>query len=281
MKNKHFKFLLIMGMGILFLNCKKKVIEEEPKVYDFTKNFEDKGKLPDIKVTNSDTVKLTLSTIKESAAANAIIVSLIDNKKIESGLDKAARAIDALLSDTLSKKLDKSFTTAVLDSLTSGKPIGTLNKLSDSLVFQILKSGALNDLLIEYKFPLIDGAVIGGRKKVSDPLFIFNPKMNVDFSTAATQDECSDAAQLAFNKSKKSLDSVNTLYQDQIKLAYDNKVKKYNADAASQIARSGYRYDSLRREARKVTDKAIFTINNLPISVNEITKELYRNLIGR
>ncbi|MDP1817329.1 MAG: hypothetical protein Q8K92_22925 [Leadbetterella sp.] len=279
MKKNQFKFLLILCMGILFLNCKKKVIEEEPVVYDFTKDFKDKGNLPEVKVTNSDTVKLTLSTIKESAEANAIIVSLIDNKKIETGLDKAAKAIDNLLTDTLSKKLDKSFTLPVLDSLTSGKPIGTLNKLSDSLVFQIYKSGALNDLLIEFKFPSIDGVVIGlGRKKVSDPLFIFDPKLNVNYSNASTQDQCSDAAKAAYDKSKKSLDSVNTVYQGQIKLTYENKVKEFNADAASQILGASFKYDSLRREARKVTDNAILAINNLPTVYNAFIKELYRNV---
>lgn len=266
-----------MSMGILFLNCKKKVIEEEPVVYDFTKNFEDKGKLPEVKVTNSDTVKLNLSTIKESAAANAIIVALIDNNKIETGLDKAAAAIDVLLSDTLSKKLDKSFTPAVLESLTLGNPIGTVNKLSDSLVAQIIKSGALDELLIEYKFPSIDGVEIGGRKKVSDPILIFNPKIKVNFSTAATQDECSDAAQLAFDNTKKSLDSVNNVAKGQISLVYDNKVKEFNTDAAGLTLNTTLRYETLRRRARKVTDDAVLAINGFP-NVNSTTKEGYRNV---
>jgi hypothetical protein len=272
MKINHLKQILILCMSVLLLNCKKEVIDEEPVVYDFTKNFDGKDKIPEVKVTPIEVVKVNSAQVKQSATAEAIIKSLVDSSKVQTGLDKAADAIKAELGDSLIKKIDVSFTPEVLQFLTEGGTLASTDSLTSALVTEIVASGAMDELLAEFVFPSINILNNGGRKKSEEILFGFNAKLNLNFSNADTQDECSDAAKAAYNNSIKSLDSLNAIYIANIELTYQSRIGSFNTTFTQTTVIA--RYDSLRQVARNVINNAVIAINKL--SITETRKEAYR-----
>ncbi|MGR3812142.1 hypothetical protein [Jiulongibacter sp. NS-SX5] len=218
--------LLVLG------GCKKDPIDE-PIEYNFEEEFGE-VELEEVEEVEPEATTSTEAETVESEAAEAALSGLA-NGEVTAELSTASSAISSTV-----EAEDIEATLAVMDEnavneLAAG---GSLPAEAQSTIDAVLASGALDAFLSTVVDPTVDGEDVSARKRATDnpqkAEYLYGPtEVNLGI-----QDECTDAAQAAFDPAKATLDGLKTTQETAVTNTYNTRVTTINSEYDTDIAAS-------------------------------------------